>query len=68
MKLAAALGVSTDELLGFSGKEPSVRPAVNDRRLWRRITAINRLSKRDRAALVRTIDAFLAKAQHRLRW
>ena len=63
MKLAAALGVSTDELLGFAGKEPAVRPAVKDRRLWRRITAIDRLSKRDRAALVRTIDAFLSKAQ-----
>ena len=61
IKLAAALGVSTDELLGFAGKEPTVRPAVKDRRLWRRIMAIDRLSKRDRAALVRTIDAFLSK-------
>lgn len=63
IKLADALRVSTDELLGFAGKEPSVRPAVKDRRLWRRISAIDRLSKRDRAALVRTIDAFLSKAQ-----
>jgi transcriptional regulator with XRE-family HTH domain len=63
IKLAAALDVTTDELLGFSGKEPSVQPAVKDRRLWRRLTAIDRLSKRDRAALVRTIDAFLSKAQ-----
>jgi len=63
VKLAAALDVSTDELLGFSGKEPSVPPTVKDRRLWRRIMAIDRLSKRDRAALVRTIDAFLSKAQ-----
>src|SRR5438270_7583928 len=30
VKLAAALGVSTDELLGFAGKEPAVRPAVKD--------------------------------------
>jgi transcriptional regulator with XRE-family HTH domain len=63
IKLAAALRVSTDELLGFSGKEPSVRPAVKDRRLWRRVTAIDRLSKRDHVALVRTIDAFPSKAQ-----
>ena len=63
IKLAAALRVSTDELLGFAGKEPSLKPAVKDRRLWRRITAIDSLSKRDRAALVRTIDAFLSKAQ-----
>ncbi len=63
LKLAAALRVSTDELLGFAGKEPAVKPAVKDRRLWRRITAIDRLSKRDRAALVRTIDAFLSKGQ-----
>jgi len=62
VKLAAALRVSTDELLGVEGTEPSVRPTVKDRRLWRRITAIDRLSKRDRAALVRTLDAFLSKA------
>jgi transcriptional regulator with XRE-family HTH domain len=62
VKLAAALRVSTDELLGFEGKEPAIRPTVKDRRLWRRITAIDRLSKRDRAALVRTLDAFLSKA------
>jgi len=62
VKLAAVLSVSTDELLGFKGKEPSVHPTVKDRRLWRRITSIDKLSKRDRAALVRTIDAFLSKA------
>ena len=63
MNLAAAFRVSTGELLGFAGKEPSVKPAVKERRLWRRVTAIDGLSKRDRAALVRTIDAFLSKAQ-----
>ena len=45
IKLAEALRVSTDELLGFAGKEPSVKPAVKDRRLWRRLTAIERLSQ-----------------------
>jgi transcriptional regulator with XRE-family HTH domain len=56
VKLAAALRVSTDELLGHQGKESTIRPAVKDRRLWRRITAIDKLSKRDREALVWTIE------------
>ena len=63
VKLPRGRDVSTAELLGFSGKELSVPPTVKDQRLWRRIMAIDRLSKCDRAALVRTIDAFLSKAQ-----
>jgi transcriptional regulator with XRE-family HTH domain len=63
VKLAAALRVSTDELLGVDHMQPAVRPTIKDRRLWRRISAIDKLSKRDRQALLRTLDAFLSKAQ-----
>ena len=42
-------------------KQKAAVPFVRDRRLLRRLYAIDRLSKRDREALVRTIDAFLAK-------
>jgi transcriptional regulator with XRE-family HTH domain len=65
-KLAAILDVSADELLGVErarAKDKRPTPVVKDRRLVRRIHAIDRLSKRDREALVRTIDAFLARAR-----
>lgn len=64
-KIAEILGVSADELLAVKkpGKETRPVPVVKDRRLVRRIHAIDRLSKRDREALVRTIDAFLARAR-----
>jgi transcriptional regulator with XRE-family HTH domain len=61
IKLTELLDVSADELLGLESREPARLP--KDRRLVRRLHAIDRLSKRDREALSRTIDAFLAKAQ-----
>jgi hypothetical protein len=36
---------------------------LKDKRLRRRIHQIDRLSKRDREALIRTIDAFIARAE-----
>ncbi len=61
MKLARILEVSTDEILGLEASRPSRAP--RDRRLLRRLQDLDRLSKRDRDALMRTLDAFLAKAQ-----
>ncbi|GMU62983.1 MAG: hypothetical protein AMXMBFR34_47460 [Myxococcaceae bacterium] len=56
--LAGLLDVTADELLGL---EASSRPqAPKDRRLVRRLQAFDSLPKRDRDALTRTIDAFLA--------
>jgi hypothetical protein len=58
VRLAKALRVSTDEILGV--KPPSKIGAVTvSRRILRRLTAINGLPKRDQDALFRTIDAFL---------
>lgn len=58
IRLASLLDVSADELLGL---EQGSRPhAPKDRRLARRMEAVDRLPKRDRDALTRTIDAFLA--------
>lgn len=55
--LAGLLDVSADELLGL---EPASSPqAPKDRRLVRRLEAFDKLPKRDRDALTRTIDAFL---------
>lgn len=57
VRLAKALRVSTDELLGV--KPPSQNGATVSRRVLRRLQAIDGLPKRDQDALFRTIDAFL---------
>jgi transcriptional regulator with XRE-family HTH domain len=56
--LAEALRVSTDELLGMK-KTPT--NGSKDRRFLRRLEKVDRLSKRDKEALLGTIDAFLSK-------
>jgi transcriptional regulator with XRE-family HTH domain len=62
VRIAELLAMSTDELLGVKVVAPPPIQTLKDRRLRRRIQQIDRLSKRDREALVRTIDAFLARA------
>jgi len=62
VRIAELLTVSTDELLGVKVVAPAPVQTLKDKRLGRRIQQIDRLSKRDREALVRTIDAFLARA------
>lgn len=57
VRLAKALRVSTDEMLGV--KPPSQNGATVSRRVLRRLQAIDGLPKRDQDALFRTIDAFL---------
>ncbi len=60
IEFAQILKVSADEILGIA---PSATPkAISDKRLLRRIVQIDKLSKRDRDAVVRTVDAFLGKA------
>jgi transcriptional regulator with XRE-family HTH domain len=58
--LTHILRVSADELLGL--QEPKEKDAVKNRRLLRRMRELDRLPRRDQQALLRTIDAFLAKA------
>ncbi len=62
-KLTKILDVSADEILG-TDKRPQRPPPlpVKDRRLFRRIQALEKLSKRDREAIIRTLDAFLTKS------
>jgi transcriptional regulator with XRE-family HTH domain len=62
MQLIAILGVSADELLGVA-KAPANNAPIKNRRLYRQLQNIEKLPKRDQQALLRTIDAFLAKAQ-----
>jgi transcriptional regulator with XRE-family HTH domain len=64
-KLAKALAVSTDELLlgaATNGRHKREN-GIEDRRFLRRLTRIDTLSKRQKDALLLTIDNFL-KASH----
>lgn len=60
VELTRIFGVSADELLGL--ERPRTTAAVRDRRLLRRLQQLEHLPRRDQQALLRTIDAFLAKA------
>lgn len=65
-QLAKIFDVSADEILGMDGKRAhKAAPVVpiKDRRLLRRLQALERLSKRDKEALLRTLDAFLRKGE-----
>jgi transcriptional regulator with XRE-family HTH domain len=60
VELAKLFDVSADEILGL--KAPKRSGSARNRRLLRRIQQIDALPKRDQQALLRTIDAFLAKS------
>ena len=59
-KIAQVLEVTSDELLGLR-REVRSTGNVKNRRLSRRLQAIDALPKRDQEALLRTIDAFISK-------
>jgi hypothetical protein len=58
---AAPLGVSADEILGLKTLKAR-NGGVQNRRLLRQVQALEKLPKRDQQAVIRTIEAFLAKA------
>jgi transcriptional regulator with XRE-family HTH domain len=59
-EIAQILEVTSDELLGLK-REARSTGNVKNRRLSRRLQAIDALPKRDQEALLRTIDAFISK-------
>jgi transcriptional regulator with XRE-family HTH domain len=59
-EIAQILEVTSDELLGLK-REALSTGSVKNRRLSRRLQAIDALPKRDQEALLRTIDAFISK-------
>jgi transcriptional regulator with XRE-family HTH domain len=61
-ELAGVLKVSADELLGLDNAVASTK-GIQNRRLNRRLQAIEQLPKRDQEALLRTIDAFVSRAE-----
>jgi len=60
-RFALALEVTSDQILGIDrqAKSPGKPQA---RRILRRLQALEKLPKRDQETVLRTIDAFLAKA------
>lgn len=58
--IAAALDVTTDELLGTAKAPKAATASTGNRRFLRRLHAVDKLPKRDQDALLRTIDAFLS--------
>ena len=62
VRLAVALDVSTDELLGVQPSKKRESTEKN-RRFLRRIKLVDSLPKRDQDALLRTLDAFLSRAK-----
>jgi transcriptional regulator with XRE-family HTH domain len=62
VRFALILGVSTDELLGIHDRTAAARQGSRpNRRFLRRLESVDSLPKRDQDALLRTIDAFLAR-------
>lgn len=60
VRIARALHVSADELLGLAPAKPGA--VIRNRRLARRLQQIDKLSRRDQDAIVRTLEAFLERA------
>ena len=67
IQFAELLGVPTDEILGVQRKRGGARatPAapIIDKTLARRLAQLQALPRRDRDALLRTLDAFLVKSR-----
>ena len=59
--LATVLKVTTDELLGLQALQP--QPAIKDRRLLQHLLLAQRLPKRDRDALLRTIKMYVERVK-----
>jgi transcriptional regulator with XRE-family HTH domain len=61
-RLARALGVSVEQLLGMEEVRTSRRNGVRDTRLWRRFKQIEKLPPAERKPIIQVLDAFLSKA------
>ena len=62
VRFSKALETSVDEILGLKPQRKSSTAGIN-RRFLRRLQNIDQLPKRDQDALLRTIDAFLARTK-----
>ena len=64
VEFARVLGVSADDILGIESKRSKPALPAVDKTLARRLAQLQTLPRRDRDALLRTLDAFLAKSSH----
>lgn len=62
-RFAGVLGVSADDILGIESKRAKPALPSVDKTLARRLAQLQALPRRDRDALLRTLDAFLSKAR-----
>lgn len=60
--LAAALGLTTDALLGVAPKKKAAKP---DRRLQRRMQQIEKMNPREKRQVLQILDAFIEREQLR---
>jgi transcriptional regulator with XRE-family HTH domain len=59
--LARALDVPMDELLGLKASASEAPSSTSELRLWRQLRQIEQLSDSDRKAILRHVEALLAK-------
>lgn len=62
IEFARLLGVSADDILGIDSRRAKPTAPTIDKTLARRLAQLQALPRRDRDALLRTLDAFLAKS------
>ena len=62
VEFARVLGVSSDDILGIQSKRSKPALPAIDKTLARRLAQLQTLPRRDRDALLRTLDAFLGKS------
>ena len=60
--LFGVLSVSADNLLGLRSSKPR-NGTIKNPRLLRQVQALEKLPQRDQQAVIRTIEAILAKAE-----
>ena len=65
-KLAQALGVSTDELLGIKRIRPvaSMTDDPEARRLWKKFLQVMELPEKDRRAVIRLVNSLVTAKAH----
>lgn len=62
-EFARVLGVSADDILGIESRRAKPALPAVDKTLARRLAQLQALPRRDRDALLRTLDAFLSKSR-----
>ena len=63
IEFARLLGVSSDDILGINSRRSKPAAPAVDKTLARRLAQLQTLPRRDRDALLRTLDAFLKSSR-----